>query len=37
VHNHEEYCLLAKLYVLGVSMQDRVTKNAAIDAMFAKA
>jgi hypothetical protein len=35
--NHEEYCLLAKLYVLSVTMQDRVTKNAAIDAMFAKA
>jgi hypothetical protein len=36
-HNHEEYCLLAKLYVLGDAMQDRFTKNAAIDAMFAKA
>jgi hypothetical protein len=36
-HNHEEQCLLAKPYVLGVTMQDRVTKNAAIDAMFAKA
>jgi hypothetical protein len=36
-HCHEEYCLLAKLYVLGVELQDRETKNAAIDAIFAKA
>ncbi|KAH3941397.1 hypothetical protein HBH53_201010 [Parastagonospora nodorum] len=32
-----EYSLLVKLYVLGTELQDKIAKNAAVDALFAKA